>query len=244
MKYLVLTIALGFLMCSCADKKNLSSETIAEVSNLSSDDLEQKALRNYQDNPKGSIKVFKELAAQFEKEGNILKAATVNLNVSNIYDEHFMDYKWALEYATKALVQWQGQKDEMQIANLKNHIGYLNGKAGDFDKAKLEIMESIRLYNKMAYGQGIAIAKFNLARVSFEEGKFEEAVKPFEEGLKFWKGEENSGSVFNMNTFGMELYRALGEAEKAEELQHENYIMITQIKLPESEVEKFKSLVK
>lgn len=250
-RYVLCLLMTHLVLISCRQDNRKSSSisnktdsTAAVYSDLSVDELEQKALQKYQESPKSSIDIFKELALRFKAGNNVPKAAITNLNVANIYDEHFLDFTSAHHYASLSLDNWKAVKDDMQIANLKKYLGYLNGKLGNYETGKEEIMEAIRLYNKMAYDQGVAVSNFNLARVYYEEKNYEGAIKPFKDGLKYWTENENAGRIFTMNTFGMQLYRAVGDDEIALKLQQENNIMRTKVRLPESEVVKFEELIK
>lgn len=240
MSFRLIFVALAIILFSC---KNETKETVSVETVVSADELEEKALIMYNDYPKKALNSFINVAAAYRRENNPPKEAIALLNTANIYDEHFGDYKNALQYAEQSLTIWNEEKDEMQMANLRKYTGYLHGMVGNFDQAKADIKEAKRLYNKMAYDQGMAVAEYNLSRVLFQEGNYKDSAVEFDKSVKFWEEKENAGRLFSMYTFGIDLFNKLEDVNRVEQFKEANYKMMTTIRLPELELDKFKKVV-
>lgn len=138
---------------------------------------------------------------------------------------------------------WKVKNDTLQMANLYKYIGLLKGRLGEFEEAKTDIQQAIRMYQSVGFEQGIAVSEFNLAEVYFLEGNYMESEALFSKSKEFWSGMRDMGRVFISNLLGIRICRATGDVGQASQLIEENREILNQTNLNEFIVNRFNELV-
>jgi tetratricopeptide (TPR) repeat protein len=220
-------LAIGIMSCN---PKSPHGNTTAETDYLSVEELEKKGFEIFQESPGEAIIFFKQAAVIHEKNEHVKKAGITNLNIANIFDEYLEKTDSALVYSEKALEIWKRHYDTLQMANLYKYIGLLKGKSGKIDEAKSDIQQAIMMYQKVGFGQGVAVSEFNLADVYFRDKNFTEAEALFVKSKDFWNGNGDLGRIFTNNILGIKIYNMVEDKAKAEKLIEENKAIMNQTK--------------
>jgi len=100
-----------------------------------------------------------------------------------------------------ALRGWTYLKDTLNQANLLKYFGYLNGRLGHFEEAKIQIQQAIELYDAQNFEEGIMVSKFNLAKVFEYQGLIDSAVILSNNVRDFWDSKQDASRVFVTNTY-------------------------------------------
>lgn len=225
---LIFILAIG----SCSTRQS-NDPVHTESDNLSVEELENAGFEIFRESPEVAINIFKQVAKRHGVHKNYKSAGIANLNIANIFDEYLNELDSALVYSDRALEIWKKQDDTLQMANLYKYIGLLQGRIGEFVKAKSNLQEAIMMYREVGFEKGVAVSEINLADVYFENGYLAESDSLFLKSTKFWKESGDLGRVFTNNILGIRIYNRIGAKNEVNKLIGENRIIMDQVDLDE-----------
>lgn len=116
------------------------------------------------------------------------------------FDEEQCKYDSAKIKIESALKIWNHLNDTLSKANLLKYLGYLNGRIGRFSSGKKQIAEAIVLYNSKKAEYGVAVSWFDLSRIYEFENKPDSAIFFLYKALDYWKRNNNSSRIMNLNS--------------------------------------------
>ncbi len=241
MKRMLWVISIVSLI-ACRDNTEKEQKKVI-TDNISVEELEKKGVELFQNAPEEAVMIFKKLAVEYKQLKNFEKQGIVNLNITNIYDEHLNQLDSALVFAQKSLSIWKENNDSLQMANLYKYIGLLKGRAGDFTEAKSAIEKAVELYTKKNFDQGRVVSEFNLADICFREGNFRESESLWIKSKEFWSSKNNKYRIFTSNLLGIQLYDKMGSKDQVQSLIKENRAIAAEIKIDSHLENKFEKLV-
>ncbi len=152
-------------------------------------------------------------------------------NKGFLLEEQNGDFAGALPHIDRALSIWKTLDDTANVANLLKYRGYLLGNLGRFPEAKTDVFRSIALYRSLRWGFGVAVARFDLAKIYEAEKKTDSAFVILEESMHYWKTVKDTFRLVTTNTFLMHLYLDGRDYPQAEKVFLENRCMLEKAKL-------------
>lgn len=148
-------------------------------------------------------------------------------NSGFLLDEMECKYDSAKLKIELAIRGWTYLKDTLNQANLLKYIGYLNGRLGEFEEAKIQIHKAIELYETQFFEEGIMVSKFNLARVFEYQGLMDSAFILSNKVRDFWENKQDKSRVFVTNTYLIHLANLAKKTITIDSFIKENQTMLT-----------------
>jgi len=220
------------LLISCNNSKQPNGHS-DKANKIDIEKLEKEAFEKYQESPIAALPIFKQVANEYERLENYKKAGFTNLNIANIYDEHKNQVDSALLFSQKSLEIWEAQNDSLQIANLFKYIGFLKGRKGQFEEAKTDIHNAIKMYQELEFDQGTAVSEINLADVYYRQKDYDNSLRLFHKSTEYWNKTNDLSRVYTNNILGIKIYHALHDSKKTQQLIEENESIEQQIQINE-----------
>lgn len=152
-------------------------------------------------------------------------------NKGFMLEEQQGDFAAALPYIDRALAIFTVLDDTTNMANLLKYRGYLYGSLGRFSEGRRDAFRSVALYRALRWGFGVAVARFDLAKIYEAEHKTDSAFLLLEESLHYWKTVKDTFRLVTTNTFLMHLYLKERDYVRAGQIYQTNLCMIDQAKL-------------
>ncbi len=148
-------------------------------------------------------------------------------NSGFLLDEMECKYDSAKLKIDLAIRGWTYLKDTLNQANLLKYMGYLNGRLGDFEEAKIQIQKAIELYETQIFEEGIMVCKFNLARVFEYQGLMDSAFILSNKVRDFWENKQDKSRVFVTNTYLIHLANLAKKNINIDSFIKDNQTMLT-----------------
>jgi two-component system NarL family sensor kinase len=114
----------------------------------------------------------------------------LNLNrwmLAKVYIDHFKDHPKAYKLQKELILSYRQLKDSSQLSGALNTTANGLIKNSRFSEAKVLLLEAYEIAQKVNYKLFTQYICFNLGKVALTEGKFDDAKKYFDEGLKIAK---------------------------------------------------------
>ena len=160
--------------------------------------------------PPAAVSLFLDAAEIHEMNDSLAQAAIALLNAANIEDEFLENYETASMHAARSRAHWERLDNQMEVANLLKYCGFLSGMLGEFGHAKIQLSEAKLIYKELGYKPGQVVCDFNLAKVYFEQGLYDESMLSLVKAQAYWIKVGDSARLEIANRFGQELYEAAG----------------------------------
>ncbi|NBA86108.1 hypothetical protein GVN16_10075 [Emticicia sp. CRIBPO] len=144
--------------------------------------------------------------------------ATLNLNrwmLAKVYIDHFKDHPKAYKLQKDLILSYRELKDSAQLSGALNTTANGLIKNSRFSEAKVLLLEAYQIAQKVNYKLFTQYICFNLGKVALTEGKFDEAKKYFNEGLKIAKETDNKDALASVTNDFSNYYFAIHDFPKA-----------------------------
>jgi len=227
MRYFFLISICCFTLCKIG-----RAQSVANVKNGDDDSkkaviFERKGGRFYNIDPDSSLFYFSEAAKYYKKLNNTFNYAQCTQNIAFVYDEKFDKKREALKYAQEALRAWEKEKNDDKIANMLKYMGYLNGSLHNFTEAKSQICQSMKMYEKTGFIQGVAVTKLNLAKVYENEQKYDSCIINIRSAKTIWIDQKEKGlsRLFNLNNYLLRIYQHVDSLDNMKNILNENELI-------------------
>ena len=196
--YYIVLLLLGL---SCQKKISQGENiTINEV-----DSLVSEGLHVYASNPKDAVVYFREAGVGYESLDSYKNAGITFLNVAGMFEEHLSQMDSAEYYAFRSLENFLLLKDSLQIANLYKYYGYLLGINGRLEEGESYIDRAIQIYKRSDFDEGIAVSKYNLARLAFLKKDYSRSDSLLSEARTIWVHNNDISRLFLINLLNLEI---------------------------------------
>ena len=137
---------------------------------------------------------------------NVASLATTKMAIGVVYEE-IDSLNLAIYYQELALKIKREHELHMQIPVSLNNLAVLHSKAGDLEKARELLNESIQISAELGEDKGLAFAELSMGGILVREKRYREGIQYMEKAIAYW---EKTNSLRDMQ----EGYRALYEAYK------------------------------
>ncbi len=207
-----------------------ASEPTVSNTNLTIEQLQKAAMKQYMDSPVQALPMMEKLAGKYAQNKNHVEASETYFNIATIYDQTLNEKEKAISFSQKSLSEATLSKDQKQEANLLQHIGYLKGLTGKTKEGKKDIVDAIMKYKLVNDEKGVAKAQFNLSRVFYMEGALDESAHFLSKSMAHLRSIKDSENIFHNNLFAISLFKKMGNSKLLKEAINENKSLISSIK--------------
>ena len=184
--------------------KNDSVSTI-QLTSQQVDSIANIGFQEYTKNPLGALPYFINAANAYQFLDSFNKSGNVFLNVAGIYEEHTLHIDSAMIFAGHSLNNYRKGSDSMQIANLYKYYGYLVGIDGNIPTGINIIDTAIGIYTRHEFQQGVAVSRYNLARLAFIQKEYQKVDSLLDLAAKVWIQERDAFRYFLINQLRLEV---------------------------------------
>jgi Nif-specific regulatory protein len=143
-----------------------------------------------------ALSYFQNALDQFESLGETLEVAEL-LNRSAALHREKDDYEGARVISERALQLLEGREPNIVNGYVKNMLGCIEFNLGNWQKAKVLLMESLELGDRLASEQLCKVASTNLGNTLWKLGDWKSALQYFKLNLQL---SEEQGDLWNLIT--------------------------------------------
>lgn len=183
---------------------------------------EKTAFLSYEKDHELSVKCFEKAAKYYLGSEHFKKAGFCFQSAAFVYDEKIAAYQLALGKVDDALKIWEKLQDTLNEANMLKYKGMLLGKLMQFEEAKKEVNDAIKLFKQLNYEQGVAVSWFDYGIIYKYENELDSAFYFFQKAKSFWTEKNNLDRIFGINIDLLEIHFEQDEPAKFEVLYLEN----------------------
>lgn len=141
-----------------------------------------------------AIEYFERSKAVFEAMNYRKGVANMLSNIGVIYNNGGDDIK-AAEFYLRSLKISEEINDSVRVLTALTNIGLIySKKEATWDMAEDNYLKALRISKKLGYLDAIGTLTVNLGELLFNRGKYDEALRYYEEGLKTYQ-KTNSGNI-------------------------------------------------
>ena len=216
-----------FFLFSC--KKNIATAPTpkdAIYSQYDAFDLQAEGMNLFNTQPEKAAPAFLK-AAEAYLQNKMPKDAGICLGlVAHLYQEKFQKPDSALILSQKALDYALQSNDTLNTGHSYSYTGFLTGILGNPDKGIELINKSFPYYEMMRNKDGQAAARYDMARVYGENGKWAEAMSALNESTAHFKEKTNLQRVFNNNVYAMKIFKSTNNSSEYKRVVDENEYLI------------------
>lgn len=152
-----------------------------------------------------------------ELTGDILGVAATNSSIGQVYDDQ-RNFSKAINYYKKALntyrsIREKTRQDLFEMAVILHNIGFAYYNKGNVEEAKNYYFRSLEIAKENDFPDHLAFDANKIGDIYLDQKKYDEALKLFEEGLRYAKEDRSETSL--LLSIG-ELYLEKGMFVKSE----------------------------
>ncbi len=173
-----------------------------------------------------SIKYYLEAYPLYMAVNNKKRVVQCLSNIAFAYDEQKHNYPDAIKYTKMSIDIRRAIMDTLGTGNMCKYLGYLQGKTHDYEEAKKNVAEAIRLFSLKNYTPGIAVCYRDLATVYEESGNADSCIINILQAQNIWAGTHDTLRIFDANNILIRVYTAGNRLQEAENIFHKNEAMM------------------
>lgn len=216
-----------FFLFSC--KKNIApapTSTEAIYSQYDAFDFQAEGMNLFNTQPEKAAPALLK-ASEAYLQNKMPKDAGICLGlVAHLYEEKFQKPDSALILSQKALDYALKSNDTLNTGHSYTYTGFLTGIQGNPEKGIELIQKSFPYYELMRNKDGKAAARYDMARVYGENGRWAESLSALNESTAHFKEKTNLQRVFNNNVYALKIFKSTGNTSAYKMVVDENEYLI------------------
>ncbi|MBK8700193.1 MAG: hypothetical protein IPN29_11945 [Saprospiraceae bacterium] len=227
MKYLVFFSFWVITVYGC--KKTLAPVTPDKIPIYSLKEgyeFQQVGMDSFNTNARLSSMSLQKAAVAFLQNKNPKDAGVCLSTAAHLYEEKFSDIDSALLLSRQALNYALESNDTLNTGHSYRYSGFLTGMAGNLGEGLSLIEKSIPYYMMMNEKDGIAVAKYDMARILGHNKQYAQSKEKLEESTLHFKSRINLQRIFNNNVYGLKLFKESNNPAEYERVKTENEYLI------------------
>ncbi len=170
----------------------------------------------YWDKPEKALKYFKEADSIYSSIKEYRGLSRVYLNMAEIYNDIYKEYKKSLIYYKKALNLKRKLDDKEGIALVYNDMGALEGNMENIDDAIQYFNKSYEIYSDLNNKRGLAMVLHNFGKIYQKQKKYKKAIEYYKQSLNYAEKIGLSEYITNNYEGLFRCYAALHDTENFE----------------------------
>ncbi len=137
------------------------------------------------DQPEKALKYFNEADSIYSSIKEYRGLSRVYINIAEIYNEVYKEYKKSLYYYKKALDLKRKLDDKEGIALVYNDMGSLEGNMENINDAEKYFNKSFEIYSDLNNKRGLAMVLYNFGKVYQKQKSYKKAIEYFKKSLDY-----------------------------------------------------------
>ncbi len=170
----------------------------------------------YWDQPGKALKYFKEADSIYSSVKEYRGLSRVYINMAEIYNNIYKEYKKSLFYYKKALDLKRKLDDKEGIALVYNDIGSLEGNMENIQGAMKYFKKSYEIYSELNNKRGLAMVLHNFGKIYQKQKRYKKAIEYYKQSLDYAERIGLSEYITNNYEGLFRCYAALHDTENFE----------------------------